>query len=153
VDEVRVLPRQEKTLWNRPQTSQEKPGSGRPGAHARRVPPWHRGFAGRNTGGDADEKERTRQRVRRVLTGCSAIPPEAEQGMLRIWRVWDRVVGEDIARNARPAAFKGSILLVHVTSSTWLHHLQYLKKDIVAQLNNDLDQAIVGDIKFKIGSF
>jgi predicted nucleic acid-binding Zn ribbon protein len=73
--------------------------------------------------------------------------------MLRIWRVWDRVVGADIARNARPEAFKGSILLVHVTSSTWLHHLQYLKKDIVVQLNNDLGQAIVGDIKFKIGSF
>jgi len=79
--------------------------------------------------------------------------PEAEQGMLRIWRVWDRVVGADIARNARPAAFKGSILLVHVTSSTWLHHLQYLKKDLLVRLNGDLGQTIVGDIKFKIGSF
>jgi predicted nucleic acid-binding Zn ribbon protein len=79
--------------------------------------------------------------------------PEAEQGMLRIWRVWDRVVGPDIARNARPAAFKGSVLLVHVTSSTWLHHLQYLKGDLVSRLNDDLGQAVVGDIKFKVGSF
>jgi len=79
--------------------------------------------------------------------------PDVEKGMLRIWRVWDRVVGADIARNARPAAFKGSILLVHVTSSTWLHHLQYLKGDLVARLNDDLGQAAVSDIKFKIGSF
>jgi predicted nucleic acid-binding Zn ribbon protein len=89
-----------------------------------------------------------------VLTGLlKQFRPEVEQGMLRIWRVWDRVVGADIARNARPAAFKGSILLVHVTSSTWLHHLQYLKKDLIVRLNDDLGQAIVGDIKFKIGSF
>jgi predicted nucleic acid-binding Zn ribbon protein len=79
--------------------------------------------------------------------------PETEQGMLRIWRVWDRVVGADIARNARPAAVKGSLLLVHVTSSTWLHHLQYQKVDLLARLNEALGQAVVGDIKFKIGSF
>jgi len=89
-----------------------------------------------------------------VLAGLlKQFRPEAEQGMLRIWRVWDRVVGADIARNARPAAFKGSILLVHVTSSTWLHHLQYLKKDLLVRLNEDLGQAIVSDIKFKIGTF
>jgi hypothetical protein len=66
--------------------------------------------------------------------------PEAEQGMRRIWRVWDRAVGADIARNARPAAFKGSILLD-------------FKGDLVARLNDDLGQAVVSDIKFKIGSF
>jgi predicted nucleic acid-binding Zn ribbon protein len=81
------------------------------------------------------------------------VRPEAEQGMLRIWRVWDRVVGADIARNARPAAFKRSILLVHVTSTTWLQHLQYMKSDLVARLNDDLGQAVVSDIKFKVGSF
>jgi predicted nucleic acid-binding Zn ribbon protein len=89
-----------------------------------------------------------------VLTELlKAFRPEAEQGMLRLWRVWDRVVGADIARNARPAAFKGSILLVHVTSSTWLHHLQYLKSDLVARLNDDLGQAVVSDINFKVGTF
>ena len=79
--------------------------------------------------------------------------PEADQGMLRIWQVWDRLVGEDIARNARPAAFKGSLLLVYVTSSVWLHHLQYSKKEIVKRLNDDFGQPLVSDIKFKIGSF
>jgi predicted nucleic acid-binding Zn ribbon protein len=70
-----------------------------------------------------------------------------------VWRVWDRLVGENIARNARPAAFKGSLLLVYVTSSTWLHHLQFQKKEIVNRLNDDLGQSLVSDIKFKVGSF
>jgi predicted nucleic acid-binding Zn ribbon protein len=79
--------------------------------------------------------------------------PETGQGMLRVWRVWERTVGEEIARNAQPAAFKGSLLLVHVSSSAWLHHLRFMKKDIVASLNHDIGHALVSDIKFKIGSF
>lgn len=89
-----------------------------------------------------------------VLSGLvQRFRPEAEQGMLRVWRVWDRLVGADIARNARPAAFKGSLLLVYVTSSVWLHHLRFLKKEIVKRLNDDLGQPLVSDIKFKVGSF
>ena len=79
--------------------------------------------------------------------------PEIQQGMLRVWRVWDRVVGADIARNARPAACKGSILLVYVTSSTWLHHLHHRRGELVEQLNSHLGQTVVSDIKFKVGSF
>lgn len=79
--------------------------------------------------------------------------PETEQGMLRVWRLWDRVVGEDIARNARPAAFKGSLLLVNVTSSTWLHHLRFVKQDIITRLNEELGQPLVSDLKFKVGAF
>ena len=89
-----------------------------------------------------------------ILSGLlKGLRPEAERGMLSVWRVWDRVVGADIARNARPAACKGSVLLVHVTSSTWLHHLHYRKSELVDQLNNHLGQAVVSDIKFKVGSF
>jgi predicted nucleic acid-binding Zn ribbon protein len=79
--------------------------------------------------------------------------PETEQGMLRVWRLWDRALGEDIARNARPAAFKGSLLLVYVTSPVWLHHLRFIKQDIIKRLNDDLGQPLVSDIKFKVGSF
>jgi hypothetical protein len=44
-------------------------------------------------------------------------------------------------------------LLVYVTSSTWLHHLRFIKQDIVKRLNDDLGQPLVSDIKFKVGSF
>jgi predicted nucleic acid-binding Zn ribbon protein len=89
-----------------------------------------------------------------ILNGLlRSLRPEAEEGMLRVWRVWERAVGADIARNARPTAFKGSVLLVHITSSTWLHHLHYHKRELVDQLNTHLGWSVVSDIKFKVGSF
>ncbi len=79
--------------------------------------------------------------------------PEIKEGMLDVWRVWERAVGADIARNARPAAFKGSLLLVHVTSSAWLHQLRFLQKDLMLRINTELGKPLVTEIKFKIGSF
>ncbi len=103
---------------------------------------------------EMDKKPEGAAHISGILSGLlQRFRPETEQGMLRIWRVWDRIVGEDIAGNARPAAFKGSVLLVHVTSSSWLYHLRVLKKDLVVRLNDDLGQPLVSDIKFKIGSF
>jgi len=76
---------------------------------------------------------------------------EADAELVQVWRVWDTIVGNVIAQNAKPAAFKGRILLVHVTSSTWLHQLQFLKKDIIDKLNVTLGKTLIEDLKFKIG--
>lgn len=81
------------------------------------------------------------------------IRPDAPDGMLRIWHVWPDAVGPEIAENARPAAVKGSLLLVHVSSSTWGHHLQFLKSDLIARLNAALGHPAVQDIKFKVGTW
>jgi predicted nucleic acid-binding Zn ribbon protein len=70
-----------------------------------------------------------------------------------VWSVWDGVVGASIAENARPAAFKSRILLVHVSSSAWIHQLQFFKKSIIEQLNRTLGKTLVEEIKFKIGPF
>ena len=78
---------------------------------------------------------------------------ESNGGLIQVWHVWDGVVGEAIASNAQPAAFKGDLLLVHVTSSTWIHQLQFLKADIISKLNTALDKPAVAEIKFKIGPF
>ncbi len=67
-----------------------------------------------------------------------------------VWRFWDEIVGEAIAQNARPSAFKGRVLYVQVTSSPWIHQLQYLKNDIVQRLNQAAGKPVVHDIKFKI---
>jgi len=89
-----------------------------------------------------------------VLDGLlKHLRPEAEDGMLQIWRVWEAAVGDEIARNARPAAFKGAVLLVHVSSSSWVHHLQFLKADLIARVNAALKRPAVEEIKFKVGSF
>ncbi len=39
--------------------------------------------------------------------------PNTHQALVRLWELWDAAVGPEIAANARPAAFKGDLLLVH----------------------------------------
>lgn len=68
-----------------------------------------------------------------------------------IWRLWDEAVGETIAQNARPAALKDSLLIVHVSSSSWIHQLQFLRNDLIDQLNTALQKPLITEMKFKIG--
>jgi len=76
---------------------------------------------------------------------------ESDIELIQVWQVWDDTVGDIIAQNAKPAAFKGRILLVHATSSTWIHQLQFLKKEMIAKLNQALGNPLIDDLKFKIG--
>ena len=77
---------------------------------------------------------------------------EADSGLRAVWHLWDAAVGDAIAQNARPAAFKGNLLIVHVSNSTWIHQLQFLKNDLISALNTALGQPLLTDIRFKIGS-
>jgi len=77
---------------------------------------------------------------------------ESDGELSQIWSIWDGLVGEAIAKNTQPAAFKGKLLLVHVTSSTWIHQLQFFKKEIITKINNALGKKLIEEIKFKIGS-
>jgi hypothetical protein len=76
---------------------------------------------------------------------------EPDGELIRVWHVWDSIVGDVISKNAKPAAFKGRILLVHVTSSTWVHQLQFLKEEMIAKLNEALGKSLIDNLKFKIG--
>jgi len=84
-----------------------------------------------------------------ILNTCRTSRPDHE--MTRIWDLWDETMGAAIAENARPAAFKDQLLIVHVISSPWMQQLQFLKKDIIQKLNSALGKNLVREIKFKIG--
>ncbi len=77
---------------------------------------------------------------------------QTDAELVRVWQVWDSIVGNVIAQNAKPAAIKGRILLVHVTSSSWIHQLQFLKKEMIAKLNDALGKTLIDDLKFKVGA-
>ncbi|MFH1984054.1 MAG: DUF721 domain-containing protein [Pseudomonadota bacterium] len=85
-----------------------------------------------------------------VLKG---IRKDVDTGLLQVWEIWRTVVGAAIADNAQPAAFKGDMLIVNVANSVWCHHLQFLKSDVLRQLNQALGQDCIRDIKFKIGTW
>ena len=71
--------------------------------------------------------------------------------LARVWSLWDTAMGDAIAKNTRPEAFKGKLLLVNVNSSAWMHQLQFLKKDMIDKINTAFGKELVQDIKFKIG--
>ncbi len=77
---------------------------------------------------------------------------KANSGLSQIWSFWNDAVGKTIAENAQPAAFKGKVLLVHVTSSTWIHELRFLEKGIIHNINSISGENLVEEIKFKIGA-
>jgi predicted nucleic acid-binding Zn ribbon protein len=77
--------------------------------------------------------------------------PQFDKELLKVWDIWEDVVGTAIASNARPAAFKGSILLLHVSNSTWLHHLHFLEEEIITKLNQAIGSEQVKFVQFKIG--
>ena len=86
--------------------------------------------------------------INKVLKTCRH---ECDEELIKVWSLWNSVVGDVVAENTRPAAFKGRLLLVHVVSSTWMYQLQFLKTDILRKINDALGKDMIGEIKFKIG--
>ena len=86
--------------------------------------------------------------IDKVLQQCR---PKTNQTMVQLWELWEEVVGAGVAANARPVAFKGDLLLVHVSNSNWLHHLRFLEKDLIRRMNQALGGDLIRNLKFKIG--
>ena len=90
--------------------------------------------------------------IGKIVEGLmNAYRREADADIGKIFSIWEQAVGSPIAENASPAACKGRLLLVHVTSSPWLHQLRFLKPELIQKINAALGHAHVTDIKFKIG--
>lgn len=77
--------------------------------------------------------------------------PASDTQMTRIWDVWDNAVGKAIAMNAKPHSFKEGILIVNVSSSAWIHQLKFLEKDMILNINKQIDHVSVKQLRFKIG--
>ncbi len=86
--------------------------------------------------------------VEKVISNCRYEP---DSRLSQIWDVWNTAVGKQISLNAKPAAIKGSVLLVHVTGAAWLHQLRFLKDDMMVKVNQQMGAKVIRDIKFKIG--
>ena len=86
-----------------------------------------------------------------IDTSLETYRRKKDTNMLKIFDLWEDAVGESISMNAKPAAFKGDLLLVHVSSSTWMHHLYYQKQELIGKINAALGNELVRELKFKIG--
>jgi predicted nucleic acid-binding Zn ribbon protein len=73
---------------------------------------------------------------------------------LRVFEIWPRVVGPEAAARTRPEVLQDGCLTVLVPGPAWLDRYTYEKSAWLARLNRELaDQALVEDIKFRIGEF
>jgi len=68
-----------------------------------------------------------------------------------IWLVWDEAVGSTIAAHAQPAAFRDGTLTLTVDSAPWMQQLTFLKRDLIAKVNDELGEGLVKDVYMKAG--
>ncbi|MBN2645458.1 MAG: DUF721 domain-containing protein [Desulfuromonadaceae bacterium] len=79
------------------------------------------------------------QSARMLLTclfGNLGISSRIEQH--RVWFIWEKVVGPQIAAHARPARIRDNMLEIRVDHPVWMQQLQLLKPRILAKLNAEL---------------
>lgn len=69
----------------------------------------------------------------------------------KIWLVWDRAVGKQIAARARPVSFRDGVLTVAVANAPWMQQLNFLKKGIMEKLNAQVGEELVLEIYLKAG--
>lgn len=70
---------------------------------------------------------------------------------VKIWEVWDGVVGKRVAKHARPSQINKGVLIVKVTDSVWHHELEFMAETIREGLNSTLRRTAVKKIRFKVG--
>lgn len=69
-----------------------------------------------------------------------------------IWIAWDRIVGPQIAAQARPGKMRDGVLTVMVASAPWLQQLNFLKGEILQRLNTHLGAPLIKEIYLKAGT-
>ena len=99
-----------------------------------------------------DSTNRPFEHISTILPrAMKAIQTEKIDTFIAIFSLWDEMVGKSLSDHVRPAAYKAPVLIAHVNSSAWTHHLQFSKKVMIENINRILKKTAVTDIKFKIG--
>jgi predicted nucleic acid-binding Zn ribbon protein len=69
-----------------------------------------------------------------------------QPGAAAIWRLWDEVVGDAIARRAQPVRLRKRTLVIAVSSAPWMQELHMLKRSMIEALNARLPQPLVDEL-------
>jgi predicted nucleic acid-binding Zn ribbon protein len=71
--------------------------------------------------------------------------------LARVQAVWESVSGPAIAAAAHPSAEHDGVVTVLCEASVWAHELDLMGADLVARLNEALDQQIVHELRCRTG--
>ncbi|MCL2669330.1 MAG: DUF721 domain-containing protein [Syntrophaceae bacterium] len=69
----------------------------------------------------------------------------------RLLDLWSQAVGQQIAAQTYPACIKRGTLYIRVSASVWLHQLQFLQEEILANLQALTSPEQIRGIYFSIG--
>jgi hypothetical protein len=69
----------------------------------------------------------------------------------RLLRFWDRAVGPQVAAQTYPVDVRRGVLKVRVSSSVWMHQLQFLKEDVLRKLREVMGNDSISAIRFTVG--
>ena len=78
------------------------------------------------------------------------IPSSNEMVENIVFAVWERVVGEPIARRTKPFKLYKSTLIVSVPSQPWKNELADLQEEILQKLYKTLGRRVVYALEFRV---
>ncbi|MED5578439.1 MAG: DUF721 domain-containing protein [Nitrospinota bacterium] len=69
-----------------------------------------------------------------------------------IMLVWQKVVGPDISKIAKPTFLRGKKIIVEVSENVWLLQLQSESQELIEKLNLNLKNKKLNEIKFVLSN-
>jgi hypothetical protein len=82
----------------------------------------------------------------------SGKPAQKRLRDIKVWEVWEEVVGAPIAAKALPASMRDGVLTLKVRGSAWMQQLSLMKHEIISRLNRTIGEEVVRDLVFKQGT-
>lgn len=70
--------------------------------------------------------------------------------LFRLVQDWPAVVGAEVARLTTPAFFRRDVLWIYVQDSAWMHHLHFVKTDLLARINQHLQDTPIADLRWQL---
>jgi len=70
--------------------------------------------------------------------------------LFRLAQDWPEIVGAEIGRLTSPAFFRQDVLWIFVQDSAWMHHMQFIKLDLLKRLNKVLVEQPATDIRWML---
>lgn len=68
----------------------------------------------------------------------------------KLWYNWKEIVGESISQKCLPVGYKEGALWVWTQNSSWMHHLLFMREDMIHAINSKLGKNFVRYLRFTL---
>lgn len=68
----------------------------------------------------------------------------------KLWSRWEELMGAGIAENSEPVGYYQKKLYVYVKNSSVMHHMYFLKKNMIQKISKDFHPKFINEIIFTL---